>query len=374
MKKLIAVLMAALLMLAVVACAAPTEPAPADPVDSSAPTDGATTPEAPVSDLPEELTFAIIYPASDANWYNSIAAGFEYGAKEAEEALGIKINTMLLPSDYDVDLEIANIEMCVTQDIDGLCMYSFNESGAGLAAKKLADTDIHLVCADSCGQGLEAGYDMDACVDFDWYKMGVDYATWMAENTTGDYVIITGNFESYPCQFVNEAMQKTSEELGVNALVGPILDSDYEADKAAAIAEDLINSGKDFETIFAMCADLAVPVCRVLDAAGYLNNPYKVITQNGQDDLDIAAVADGRMQMTISSSPGYEGYVSFRCLLSERLGKADFTNEQIWLPCAVVDFEATQNRDNTVIVPWDPCAEWADLAVRDVPVLDWYNK
>lgn len=352
MKKLIALFLAVVMVLGMaVACAKEEKPAET-----------------------EELTFAIIYPASDANWYNSIAEGFEYGAKEAEEALGIKINTLLLPSDYDVDLEVANIEMCVTQNIDGLCMYSFNESGAGLAAQKLAGTGIHLVCADSCGQGLEAGYDMDGCVDFDWYKMGEDYAKWMAENTTGDYVIITGNFESYPCQFVNEAMQKTSEELGVNALVGPILDSDYEADKAAAIAEDLINSGKEFETIFAMCADLAVPVCRVLDAAGYLNNPYKVITQNGQDDLDIAAVADGRMQMTISSSPGYEGYVAFRWLLSEKLGKMDKTNEQIWLPCAVVDYEATQKRDNMVIVPWEPCAEWADLAVRDVPELDWYNK
>ena len=373
MKKLIALILAVMMALALVACSAPAAaPAPeTSNTETEAPVQNSAE---PAPETEEELTFAIIYPASDANWYNSIAEGFKYGAEEASEKLGIKINTMLLPSDYDVDLEVANIEMCVTQGIDGLCMYSFNESGAGLAAQKLAGTGIQLVCADSCGQGLEAGYDMDGCVDFDWYKMGEDYAKWMAENTTGDYVIITGNFESYPCQFVNEKIQKTSEELGVNKLVGPILDSDYEADKAAAIAEDLINSGKTFETIFAMCADLAVPVCRVLDAAGYMNNPYKVITQNGQDDLDIAAVADGRMQMTISSSPGYEGYVAFRWLLSERLGKCDLTNEQIWLPCAVVDYEATQNRDNTVIVPWEPCEEWATLAVRDMPQLDWYDK
>ena len=58
---------------------------------------------------------------------------------------------MILPSDYDVDKEVANIDLCITEKVDGRCMFSFNENGASLAAKKMQEAGIPLIVPDSVG-------------------------------------------------------------------------------------------------------------------------------------------------------------------------------------------------------------------------------
>ena len=272
--------------------------------------------------------------------------------------------------DYDVDKEVANIDLCITEKVDGLCMFSFNENGAALAAKKMQEAGIPLIVPDSVGQALNKGADLAACVDFDWEEMGHMYADWMAENTTGDYVIITGNFEHYPCIYVNKGMQERSEELGKNKCLD-IRDADYNPDKAAAAAEDLINGGLEFETIFVMQEEMAAAVVRVLKNAGKLNNPYKVISQNGQE-MGIEMIKNGDMQMTISSSPGLEGYICFRMLYSQQQGKIDYKNEQKMIPITSVTQADTENIDPKVIIPWHRDPIFKELTAEYFPELMWY--
>ncbi|NLV58603.1 MAG: sugar ABC transporter substrate-binding protein [Clostridiales bacterium] len=315
------------------------------------------------SNVPEDkdMVFAFIIPSLDANWYIEICDSFTYAAEER----GIK--TLILPSDYDVDKEVANIDLCITEGVDGVCMFSFNENGAALAAKKLEGTGIPLVVPDSVGQALNKGADLAACVDFDWEKMGHMYAEWMAENTTGDFVIITGNFEHYPCIYVNKGMEERAKELGKNKLLD-IRDADYTPDKAAAAAEDLINGGLEFETIFVMQEEMASAVVRVLKNAGVLNNPYKVITQNGQD-MGIEMVKNGDLQMTISSSPGLEGYICFKMLYGLRTGKVNYLNEQKMVPIAQVTQADTVNPDPKVVIPWHRNEIFKDLCEEFFPEL-----
>lgn len=373
-KKIVGLMLAVLMVVAVFAgCAAPAE-------ESAAPTSSeggeqasaapAASQEAPVSAEGEAkadgsgLRFAFIVPGLDANWYVEIADSFKYAAEE------IGAEVMILPSDYDVDKEVANIDLCITEKVDGLCMFSFNENGAALAAKKMQEAGIPLIVPDSVGQALNKGADLAACVDFDWEEMGHMYADWMAENTTGDYVIITGNFEHYPCIYVNKGMQERSEELGKNKCLD-IRDADYNPDKAAAAAEDLINGGLDFETIFVMNEDMAAAVVRVLKNAGKLNNPYKVIAQNGQD-MGIEMVKNGDMAMTISSSPGLEGYICFRMLYSQLEEKINYLNEQKMIPIAAVTKEDTENMDPKVIIPWHRDPIFKELTAEFFPELMWY--
>jgi ribose transport system substrate-binding protein len=315
------------------------------------------------SKVPEDkdMVFAFIIPSLDANWYIEICDSFTYAAEER----GIK--TLILPSDYNVDKEVANIDLCITEGVDGLCMFSFNENGAALAAKKLEGTGIPLIVPDSVGQALNKGADLAACVDFDWEEMGHMYAEWMAANTTGDYVIITGNFEHYPCIYVNKGMEERSIALGKNKLLD-IRDADYNPDKAAAAAEDLINGGLKFETIFVMQEEMAAAVVRVLKNAGVLNNPYKVITQNGQT-MGIEMVKNGDLQMTISSSPGLEGYICFKMLYGLRTGVINYLNEQKMVPIAAVTQKDTINPDPKIVIPWHRNEIFKELTTDFFPEL-----
>ena len=371
MKKIIALLLVAGLFVSLVACATddatPASPAAPDTAPDAAP-DTASDPAPVVPDAdgkdPSQMTFAYIIPALDANWYIEIVDGFKMAAEE------VGAEVLVLVSDYDTEREIAHIELCVTEQVDGLAMFSFNENGAGIAAHRMQEAGIPLVVPDSVGQALTFGADLVAALDFDWYEMGVMYADWMAANTTGDFVIITGNFEHFPCIFVNQGMEERSEELGVNSLLD-IRTAEYNPDKAAAAMEDLLAGGLEFETIFVMQEEMAAAVVRVLDARGVLNNPYRVITQNGQE-MGIEMVKNGQIAMTISSSPGLSGYINFRMLLSYVAGQIDWKNEQKMIPIAAVTYDDAQNPDPRIVIPWSRNPIFKELTADFFPELMWY--
>ncbi len=361
MKQVVSLIICLMMAFAVVACAAPA-PTASEPAVAPGETSATTEQQSVQED--KQLTFAFIIPGLDANWYVEIVDSFKYAAEE------IGAEVLVLPSDYDVDKEVANIDLCITEQVDGLCMFSFNENGAALAAKKMEAAGIPIIVPDSVGQALDKGADFMGCLDFDWYNMGEIYAEWMAKNTTGDFVIITGNFEHYPCIYVNKGMEDKSNELGVNKLID-IRDADYNPDKAAAAAEDLINGGLEFETIFVMQEEMASAVVRVLKNAGKLNNPYKVISQNGQE-MGIEMVKDGSLQMTISSSPGLEGYICFRMLYSQIMGKINYLNEQKMVPIAAVEQADAENPDPKIIIPWHRNEIFKELTQEFYPELMWY--
>jgi ribose transport system substrate-binding protein len=77
----------------------------------------------------KDLTFGYITPGPDT-WYKRDVDGFVLAAK----LLGIK--TVVLNSDYDVQKELSNIESLITQGVDGMAIFSFNQQGATIAAKK----------------------------------------------------------------------------------------------------------------------------------------------------------------------------------------------------------------------------------------------
>ena len=323
-------------------------------------------PAAPDAGTPgqeDSLVFAFIIPALDAAWYVDIVDGFRFAAEE----VGAEI--MVLSSEYDADREIANIALTITEQVDGVVMFSFNETGAALAAQMLEDAGIPLVVPDSVGEVLAHDANIVAAVDFDWYGMGEMYAEWMAENTTGDFAIIAGVLEHFPVIHVNQGMADRSAALGVNNLV-QVIAADYVPARAAAAAEDLITGGLDFETIFVMNEDMAVAVVRVLDARGVLNNPYRVITQNGQD-VGIELVRQGELSMTISSSPGLSGYMCFRILYSYVHGVIDWTNRQIMIPVAIVDYDAAIDPDPRIVIPWTRNPIFRELIQESYPELIW---
>ena len=121
----------------------------------------------------KDLTFGYITPGPDT-WYKRDVDGFVLAAK----MLGI--NTVVLNSDYDVQKELSNIESLITQGVDGMAIFSFNQQGATIAAKKCKEAGIPLVTVDNCGQALNTGNDIVAAIDFDWKAMGNNYAEYMA--------------------------------------------------------------------------------------------------------------------------------------------------------------------------------------------------
>jgi len=324
--------------------------------------------EAVEEELPEEgkkLIYGHITPGPDT-WYKRVVEGFEYGASLDG------IETIVVNSDYDVEKELQNIEYLVNQKVDGISVFSFNENGARLAAKAGEEADIPVVGVDTVGSVQEAGQEIVAEVDFDWTDIGEVTAVWMAENHPGkNFVHITGNFTSVPMIKINEAILKKSEELGKNKRVD-IREGKFNPELAVSIAEDLLQSGLDFEIFYVADEDMAGAVIRMLENKGLLNNPYIVISENGSP-VGLDLIKQGKLAFTVSSSPGWEGYINYLALHNYVIGASDKINQRIIMPTIEVTEENID--DPFAVVPWEVTPDvWEQLTEEYFPELLEYRK
>ncbi|HPE69996.1 MAG TPA: sugar ABC transporter substrate-binding protein [Thermotogota bacterium] len=306
------------------------------------------------------LTYGYVTPGPDT-WYRKDVEGFEYGADLA----GVEV--IVLNSDYDTEKEIANINTLVNMGVDGMCIFSFNPNGAFIAARETARAGIPLVVTDNVGEVLKSNDDIVACIDFDWKGMGINVANYLAENFPGEKVAnIMGLFEHVPVQMFRETYEAEIERLGVNEIVA-FRDGKYTPSVAVDQAQDLIESGYDFSILFIFNEEMAAAVVRMLKTRGLLNNPIKVVTTNGAP-YGIELIKEGSIKYSISTSPGWEGFVSFLALHAYTQGVNTTLNQQILLPNTPITPETID--DKTKVVPWDIDPVWIQLTQEYFPEYD----
>ena len=370
MRTLLALFIALAMTLSLAACGQPAEDT--ETTETTETTDTAETaaeePAGEAAEAPEasdsgQMVFGYITPGPDT-WYLRDVEGFQAAA----ELLGVEV--VVLNSNYDVSEELANIENLINQGVDGLSVFSFNESGAITCAEQGAAAGIPVVATDSVGSVFDAEAEVAAAVDFDWEEMGVSYGNWMADNYPNeDYVIITGNFESVPCQTVNASMQETTESRGVNECLA-IEDGDYTPAVAADKAEDLINSGLDFKIIFVMDEDMAAAVRVRLEDMGVADD-YVIISQNGSE-VGLEMLQAGTLAYTISSSPGWEGFVACLALYHAAVAPDAEMETSYYLPIIPLDKD-TDTSDPMQVVPWTVDVDcYKELTAQYFPELAAY--
>jgi ribose transport system substrate-binding protein len=309
----------------------------------------------------KELTFGYITPGPDT-WYKRDVDGFVLAAQM------LSIKTVVLNSDYDVQKEVSNIESLITQGVDGMAIFSFNQQGAITAAKKCKEAGIPLVTVDNCAQALKSGNDIVAAIDFDWTAMGKNYADYIAKEYPGKKVaLITGLLEHLPVQMITGAMKQRMQELGKNEIVA-IRDGKYNPPVAVNQAQDLVQSGVKFDILWIMNEDMAAAVIRYLKNQGILDQ-YVVIAQNGSP-VGIPLVQNGELNYTISSSPGWEGMVSLLSLYQYVSGDSKTNNQQIMLP--VIPITKGTVLDKNQVVPWEYDPVWLALTKQYFPSLGGY--
>ena len=309
----------------------------------------------------KDLTFGYITPGPDT-WYKRDVDGFTLTAK----MLGVK--TVVLNSDYDVQKEVSNIESLITQGVDGMAVFSFNQQGAIIAAKKCKEANIPIVTIDNCGQALNAGNDIVAAIDFDWKAMGKTYAEYMAEKYPGKKVaLITGLLEHLPVQLITGAMKERMKELGKNEIVA-VRDGKYNPSVAVNQAQDLVQSGVKFDILWIMNEDMAAAVIRYLKGQGILDQ-YIVMAQNGSP-VGLPLIQSGELNYTISSSPGWEGMVACLALYRYASGDSKDIRQQVMLP--VIPLTKGTVLDKAQAVPWEYDPVWIKLTKQYFPALGAY--
>jgi ribose transport system substrate-binding protein len=304
-----------------------------------------------------KLTYGYVTPGPDT-WYRKDVEGFQYAAS----LVGVEV--VVLNSDYDTEKEIANINTLVNMGVDGMCVFSFDPNGAFIAAREAGMAGIPLVVTDNVGQVLQSEHDIVACIDFDWEGMGINVANYIAKNYPGEKIAcIMGLFEHVPVQMFRSTFEPEVKKLGVNTIVA-IRDGKYTPTVAVDQAQDLIESGYDFSILFSFNEEMAAAIVRMLKTRGLLNNPIKVITTNGAP-YGIELIKEGSIMYSISTSPGWEGFVSFLALHAYTQGLIKEHDQQILLPNTPITPETID--DKTKVVPWDIDPVWIELTREYFP-------
>ncbi|MDA3955757.1 sugar ABC transporter substrate-binding protein [Oceanispirochaeta sp.] len=304
-----------------------------------------------------KLVYGYVTPGPDY-WYKKDVDGFVYAAEQA----GVEV--LVLNSDYNAEKEISNIDSLINQGVDGMCIFTFNQNGANIAADKCAAAGIPLVVTDNVGQVLKNDSDVVAAIDFDWSAMGKDMAAHLANNYPGENIaVIMGILEHIPVQMFLAEFEPEVKRLGKNEIVA-VRDGRYNPEEAMNQAQDLVQSGVDFSLLFIFNDEMAASVVRGLKNDGVLNDPIKVFTTNGAP-YGIELMKQGDIKYSISSSPGWEGFISFLALHAYVKGVKTDLNQQIILPIAGIT-DATID-DKTKVIPWEIDPVWLDLTATYFP-------
>jgi len=294
----------------------------------------------------KQLTFGYIMPGSDP-WYAYARDGFLLAAQKR----GVKV--IVLNSDYDQQKELANIEDLITKKVDGINLFSFNPDGAQIAAQKCNVAGIPLTVEMS---HIAEGPGKVVCdIEFDWVRLGEMIAEFIAENYPGEKVLeITGLIGQGPIDNLLAGLKRRMQELGKNELIG-IHPADYNREKAMNVMQNMLQSGQEFTVVHVANEDMAMGVLQVLKDAGKLNNPIKVISNNGSPE-GLEAIKKGELQATVSTSPGVEGVVCFEALYRHVMGEKvpeKIIIPMIWITKDNVDQAVAWKADEkATVVSW----------------------
>ena len=132
--------------------------------------------------------------------------------------------------------------------------------------------------------------------------------------------------------------------------------------------QDLVQSGLEFDIIWVMNEDMAAAVIRYLEGQGLLDD-YVVIAQNGSP-AGIELIKAGKLEYTISSSPGWEGAIAALVLYQHVIGDSAEVNQSILLPITPVTRDNIDNKKE--VIPWEVDPVWVELTKEYFPELGRY--
>jgi len=259
-------------------------------------------------------------------WYGYAKDGFLFAAGKNN------VKVIVVNSDYDQQKELANIDDLITQKVDGINLFSFNPDGAQIAAQKCNKAGIPLTIEMSA---LASGPGEIVCdIEFDWAKLGTMIADYIAEKYPGERVLeITGLIGQGPVDTMLASFKSRIAELKKNELVG-VQPADYNREKAMNIMQNMLQSGQQFSIVHVGNEDMAMGVLQVLKDVGKLNNPIKVISNNGSPE-GLEAIKKGELTATVSTSPGVEGLTCFEALFRHVGGQK--VPKQVMIPMIWID-------------------------------------
>ena len=288
MKKIAVVLVCVLLALTVFSCKGKREaPAAAKEKDT--------------------YTFGYIaYNMTDI-WNEYSARAFEYAASRAPK----RVNVVVLDSKANLEESINAIESLIQQGVDGISIFPIaTEQGAQLV--KIANAaNIPITVENFMMDTITDTGNFIATIACNYDDIGYAAIKFIAENKPGAKIFFcagqrgAGVYEKY-----QEGVDRAMADFGSKVSIVATLNGDWLTESAYNLTMDLINSGTQFDYVFANNGMMAKGASQALKERG-LNIP--IVSTGGSPD-DYQFLVDGVESANMTAPVSLQGVQTFKNL------------------------------------------------------------
>ncbi len=314
---------------------APATEAPAAPAESAAaPAESAAAPAAPADG--KQLKFGEIAHDRAIEWVNFGVKNFEYTC----EQLGVE--PVVIDAQNDMEKVLAGMEDLLSKGVDAVSVYSFSPDLDARVAQMARDAGIPIIFENAVPAD---NVDRDSVTCCTYYDIGYAAAKMIGDKYPGSkFVYISGQPGMNITEPYNDGLAAAIAD-GADTEMVDQKPTNWTAEEAINATQNLIQSGMEFDVIFANNEQIAQGVLKALEDAG-LKDKIPVIATGGST-LGVEMLQSGDLYGTIAAPTSYMGALSAKKLYDLVNGKA--VEEMTYLPL----LPATKDEIDQII-PWEP--------------------
>lgn len=243
----------------------------------------------------EEYRVAVILKALTNQYWQ----GIEKGAQAAAEDLGIEVTVQAASSESAQTEQLTMAQTLVGQNFDAYVVAPESTSNLSPAIKQMQGQDAPIVNVDDAR--VPATVYVGPNHELNGLQAAAEFADAFPDG--GKVAQVEGQAGSSAAILRIKGFKEGVAEAGNLDLVASV-PGDWDADKAFAAAQQIIQQHPDLKGIYANNDTMAIGVAKAVEASG---KDIRVIGTDGVPEV-IDAIRKGTVSSTVSPLPYYEGY------------------------------------------------------------------
>lgn len=314
LSKIVVVCLVVFMAVGLFGCGQPAAPA-ADSNESSQPAADKDAEDKGAEDQGAEKTYTFGYIAYNMKdiWNAASAECFEFAAKK------VGAEVVILDAENDLEKSVSCMESLIQQEVDGISIFPISPDQVATLIKMGNDAGIPVTVENL--QPSESAGDYISCVGCQYGDIGYAAIEYISKNIEDPKVFFAagakggGVYESY-----QEGIDKALKDFPNVKIVG-LEHGDWETEKSMNITQNFIQTGTEFNVIFANNDLMAKGCYNALDEADMTDIP---IISTGGSTEGIQMMKDGIQAANMTAPVSIQGVKTFKNLYeSVVLGKTD---------------------------------------------------